>query len=183
MTPQFPTNLLQLDASLRSVVHDRFDRGFVGGHAELGEWESQPLTRRQAHWLDRLGELEGFLQIERRWPHSNSRRLGKGREEVLANWVRYQRKREDNLSDLQCRRLEAIPGFSWAPLEDIWNAKCQSYSDFLQCAGRLPSKRAAADDERQLAIWRSTQRRLDNEGHLLAHRIAALRRVELHMSD
>lgn len=70
---------------------------------------------RVRQWIDNAERLEAFVREYSRMPRENSRnRMSKTPlERSLADWVRYQRRIEENLCSYQARRLEAIPSFSW----------------------------------------------------------------------
>ncbi|GGK87495.1 hypothetical protein GCM10007382_04270 [Salinibacterium xinjiangense] len=144
--------------------------------------ESRPSTEilkiRQGRWISTVHELEAFIERENRWPHANSRRPAEFRstdEDRLANWVQYQRRSEQTLSDYRADRLELIPGFSWAPLDEKWEQRLWEYVDFVEREGRRPSRRSRDSPERSLSVWRATQSELTRAGGLSAARVELLR--------
>lgn len=89
-------------------------------------------------------------------------------------WVRNQR-RAKSLTLLQQLLLEAIPGWSWAPQEDAWDARRTQFAEFLRDHDRMPRVRAKDLHERALAHWYSRQRVLEREGKLTHTRVQSFK--------
>ena len=100
-------------------------------------------------------------------------------EVVLANWVRYQRRRraQGTLPMWQEDILNQLRGFSWDPHGDAWRQNYAALQLFLEAQGRMPRYRANDRFERQLAAWVHKQRHLNRRSQLRLDRVAALRRL------
>ena len=95
---------------------------------------------------------------------------------VLANWVRYQRRRKSGglIPGWQEDLLNQLSGFSWDPHGVFWRLHCADLGTFLGGEGRMPRYRADDPFERELAAWVHKQRHLLRIGKLLPERVAAL---------
>lgn len=78
---------------------------------------------------------------------------------------------------LQQLLLEAIPGWSWAPQEDAWDARRTQFAEFLRDRHRMPRVRAKDLHERALAHWYSRQRVLHRDGKLTHSRVQSLKEL------
>ncbi|TDW30350.1 helicase associated domain-containing protein [Cryobacterium psychrophilum] len=116
------------------------------------------VPRDVAQWTRNLLALESFVRAEGRMPREN-RRLPEGaistNEKQRANSVRTQRRAfaAGRLCTYQVRRLLCIPGFSFHPLEDDWQAKCAAYARFTATHGYSPKLRSSNASERTLDRW------------------------------
>ncbi|TFC86915.1 hypothetical protein E3T24_05920 [Cryobacterium sp. TmT2-59] len=112
-----------------------------------GEMESRSageipdtVPRDVANWIRNVFALEAFVRCQGRMPREN-RRLPEGAisavEKQRANSVRAQRRAfiAGRLSTYQARRLLCVPGFSFHPLEDVWQATRVAYADFTATQG------------------------------------------------
>lgn len=97
-------------------------------------------------------------------------------ETRLAYWLRYQRQRAiaGDLCTYQQLSLDALDGFTWAPVDDAWDARFEAYEQFLQQERRAPRYRAADPEERRLAAWAAKQRHAAKRGRLDETRIERL---------
>ena len=100
-------------------------------------------------------------------------------EIVLANWVRYQRRRKAGglMLGWQEDLLNQLSGFSWDSHGDTWRQHCADLRMFLEVERRIPRYRANASFERELAAWVHKQRHLYRRGLLLPERVEALRQL------
>lgn len=125
----------------------------------LNSTDPEPLAARPRLWLERLTELEVWLQT-----HPYPRERGDTAEEVrLARWVRRQRATRRDLSRWQQQRLRALPGWTWDPLRDRFDAGYFAAREFVDRRGHLP-RRVSDDPEERAAgrfLYRARRRRAD----------------------
>lgn len=147
--------------------------------AEAGLIPSGELPLRLQRWLANAHALTEYVDRHDRWPHAKARSAGardRG-EERIANWIRYQRRHEVALCQYQRERLEVIPGFSWAPLDEQWDANLAGWAMFVAKTGRSPDLASENQTERTLAAWASHQRRLHRTHRLPARRFTELNQM------
>ncbi|PZT86047.1 MAG: hypothetical protein DI630_35510, partial [Gordonia sp. (in: high G+C Gram-positive bacteria)] len=101
-------------------------------------------------------------------------------EGELADWLTYQRRRYDRgeLCLYERQRLEALPGFSWAPLLEGWERRLEECDTFLRMHRRAPRLRSADPSERGLAEWIKRQRARRQAGRLSESQLHALAYLE-----
>ena len=139
--------------------------------------------RHVTDWISTLFALESFVLQEGRMPREN-RSVPTGSISVLekqrANNVRAQRRAfaAGRLCTYQIRRLLCIPGFSFQPLEDNWQANCAAYARFTATHGAAPKLRSTDPSEQALARWAAKTRLAYRAGTLSAARIDALTHLE-----
>lgn len=77
----------------------------------------------------------------------------------LGGWVCTQRIKKNKLSLKLKARLEALPGWSWDPLSDVWEDSFSRLKEFADREGhtRVPHSYISADETR-LGYWVATQR-------------------------
>ncbi|TFD18556.1 helicase associated domain-containing protein [Cryobacterium sp. TMT2-23] len=151
-----------------------------------GEMESRSageipdtVPRDVANWIRNVFALEAFVRCQGRMPREN-RRLPEGAisavEKQRANSVRAQRRAfiAGRLSTYQARRLLCVPGFSFHPLEDVWQATRVAYADFTATQGGAPKLRSTDPSERALAGWAAKMRFAYRGGTLSADRVETL---------
>ena len=132
-----------------------------------------------AVWVRNLLALEFFVAREGRIPREN-RRLPVGTispaEKGLTYRIRAQRKAfaEGRLSSYQERRLLCIPGFTFHPQEDQWEASFFLYSNFTDVNRRAPRARSSNASEKALACWAAKVRMAYWAGRLAPSRIDSL---------
>jgi len=141
---------------------------------------SPSANRNYRRWLANLEAVADHLDTFRTMPRE-TRNTGKVPQEeaVLANWVRYQRRRRSlgTMPVWQEELLNQIDGFSWDPHSDSWHYHCELLRAFLEGQRRLPRYRANDPFERELAAWVHKQRHLYRRGLLLPERVEALRQL------
>ncbi|WP_166806113.1 helicase associated domain-containing protein [Cryobacterium sp. TMT2-10] len=151
-----------------------------------GEMESRSageipdsVPRDVANWIRNVFALEAFVRCQGRMPREN-RRLPEGAisavEKQRANSVRAQRRAfiAGRLCTYQVRRLLCVPGFSFHPLEDVWQASCAAYGDFTATHGDAPKFRSTDPSERALAGWAAKMRLAHRAGTLSTDRVEIL---------
>lgn len=132
-----------------------------------------------AVWVRNLLALEAFVAREGRMPREN-RRLPAGtissEEKGLTYRVRAQRKAfaDGRLSSYQERRLRCIPGFTFHPQEDEWQANVLLYSNFTDVNRRAPRARSSNASEKARAGWAAKVRLAYWAGKLSQSRIDSL---------
>lgn len=175
---QRPATLLSDDAR-RSLIFFRYEQELASGARARSTF---PV--RVNRWFDALTELEAFIAAEGRWPRENNKAhagLIMTREKRSAIWVRTQRSAitQRRLCDYQIRRLAAIGGFSFRPIEDRWFLQLVAYNEFVSTNQRAPRLRADERAESSLAAWAAKQRLAKRRGTLPVRRIAALERLSM----
>jgi len=129
---------------------------------DLAEHSGRDDHARPLRWLRSIDLVEGFcdttgsLPVNRREP-PHSLDLTEAR---LADFLNYQRIRfaRGELSTYEKQRLLALPGFSWAPLDEQWEKRLIEYDEFLTHHKRAPRYRSDDPAERSIADWATRQR-------------------------
>lgn len=135
-------------------------------------------TRRVETWLHRASELHRFVLDVGRLPVRAPTSAGtKGGEQVVVDWLRYQRRHRETLCAYQRERLEVIPLFSWSPRDDAWDDKYETYRAFQENHGRAPRVSAGRGPEHALALWARRQRSRHRRGKLPKHLVDELVRL------
>ena len=95
--------------------------------------------------------------------------------ELIGPWVKKQRTRynANDLSSDQISLLEGLPGWTWDPVEDMWNDKLQELIRFAEIHGHTRPLR----DEMSLGSWTSTQRSAYAKGTLREDRVLRLEEI------
>ena len=163
----------------RSAVADEDTRRSVQLYrAEIAD-EDTMAGPRIVKWVENVQVLHHFVHVNG-WPHRSVRPDGSDvTRQRLVNWVREQRRRPDALCTYQRERLLAIPGYTWAPLDDAWDDKVDDYTRFVASSGRRPSRRSSDMQERSLATWAANQRTRNRQGLLPKHRVDDLINIDL----
>lgn len=93
----------------------------------------------------------------------------------LGMWVANQRRsyRERALTAERIRRLEELPGWTWEPHDERWEAMYRSAAAHLESGSEIPAA-MVSDDGLAIGAWCGTQRRSYRNGQLSPERIAAL---------
>ena len=91
----------------------------------------------------------------------------------LGNWVSTQRqfRRTGRLSEGRGNRLEGLPGWSWAPIDEDWEKAFTALTRLLDEGHRRFGQRYEADGIK-LGRWINHQRNFYAKGYLPADRIA-----------
>lgn len=130
-------------------------------------------SKRHLRWAEACQRLEAHVAAYGTLPTLRSTEHLPGAKEMI-QWIRYQRRNADRLSNYQRARLELLPGFSWSPGDEAWLSALQNHEFFVRENCRLPSRRSADDEEARLAIWFRNNRSLARKGRLSPDRLGML---------
>lgn len=118
---------------------------------------------KEAAWEEGFGNLESFVERE-----GHARVPGDWQEDGyrLGPWVVKQRSRRTGLDPDRRARLEALPGWTWDPIEARWREGFTILQRFVEREGhaRVPAK--WREDDYGLGGWVVRQRVLWREGRL-----------------
>jgi superfamily II DNA or RNA helicase len=95
----------------------------------------------------------------------------------LSRWVNKQRSRYNShkLENDRIRKLESVPGWTWNPFDDLWNATFELVKEFATTNGHVRIPRTTTDDRlRGLSTWLTAQRSKYRKGQLDSGKIALL---------
>lgn len=96
---------------------------------------------------------------------------------VASNFLTHQRRRRAHLCQYQVVRLELLPRFSWAPVDEVFDRRVAELRAHLAEHGSAPRLKSEDPAERSLARWLRHARDRDTQGHLSADASDALRAV------
>ena len=163
----------------RTAVTDEDTRRSVQFYlAEMAD-EDTMAGPRIVKWVENVQVLHHYVRVNG-WPHRSVRPDGSDvTRQRLVNWVREQRRRPGALCTYQRERLLAIPGYTWAPLDDAWDNKVDDYTRFVASRGWRPSRRSVDKRERSLATWAANQRTRNRQGRLPKHRVDDLIKIDV----
>lgn len=127
-------------------------------------------------WVGTFLDVASFVDVHGDVPRENNRKEQDAEEARLAFWLRYQRRRAiaNDLSTYQRLSIESLPGFSWAPADESWDANFAAYEEFLNYERRAPRYRSTDRMERRLAAWAAKQRHALKQGRLEGARVQKL---------
>ena len=74
-------------------------------------------------------------------------------------------------------RLESLPLWSWALLEDLWSTGVEEVERFVKEHGRLPRETEKRSDEDAIGRWMSKRREQRRKGKLDPNRAARLEEI------
>lgn len=97
----------------------------------------------------------------------------------LGTWVAVQRLRcrRGQLAPDRVARLESVPGWTWDPLQDRWDAGLCALSRFVERESQMRIPVDHVEDGVNISVWAASQRRLYRAGKLSAERIERLQAV------
>lgn len=121
-------------------------------------------------WLDVIEAIES--QADGSSAEGTTITLG---PRVASNFLTHQRRRRGHLCEYQVARLELLPQFSWAPVDDVFDRRIAQLRAHLTEYGSAPRLKSVDPSERSLARWLRHARDRDTQGHLSADASAALR--------
>ena len=190
----------RLQEYVESHGNSRVPHSYTFGGYQLGGWVNAQRTLHNKGVLSvecgrRLEELPGWT-----W-HSSSAQWEEGFRQLgayvelngdalvparymfdgypLGSWVGVQRisHQKGKLEAERVRRLEGVPGWSWDPYADRWEAGFRRLKDYVKRYGdaRVPS--AYVIEGYRLGAWVLTQRSLHKKGMLEADRERRLERL------
>lgn len=147
----------------------------ISAEAELiaGHAVTEPRPRK---WVLALYRYELLWRSTGRTPRENTRARGTltAEERRLADWARYQRRTEQDLTTYQLIRLDASPAFRWDPRGEHWQSRLNACITFHGVEGRLPMLSSSSPDEFALARWMGRQMRRRQQHELSPEQAAAL---------
>ena len=117
-------------------------------------------------WEFRYGLLEDFVERE---GHARVPRFHVENGYKLGTWIHSQRQvyGRDRLDSERIRRLEALPRWTWDPLEAAWEEAFGRLQRFVERAGDARVPQSQVEDGFNLGTWVSSQRsrrdKLDTE--------------------
>ncbi len=148
----------------------RLDHARIAQLEALPGWSWEPITD---FWSAGLAALRAFVARE------GHPRVPRGHVEAgvrLGSWANSRRaeRRRGDLDPARSAELEAIPGWSWDPRADDWDAGLAALRAFVAREGhaRVPSQHV--EGGLRLGLWVGGRRADHKRGHLDPTRAAAL---------
>jgi len=143
---------------------------------ELEGWSWDYQEIKQSNWNEMFKILGEFVDET---GHARVRDKSTFRGVKLGTWVAVQRRRkvEGTITEVQCKLLEALPRWSWNPIEDDWNEAYQRLLTFLETNGHIRPGRGNAS-ESELSQWIGVQRTAFKDQKISQERIALLESIE-----
>ena len=162
----------EVEIDLRWNLKDGYDLVNGFGAAVV---ESQ-LDWNELRWGKMCEKLVAFVAGHGRLPSTIAKDPA---EKRLGTWVARQRTayKKGQMDADRIQRLEAIPGWSWDALADVWNTSIAELTEFVAKHGRLPSQKAKDPAEKKLGQWVSGQRKAYKKGQMDADRIQRLEAI------
>ena len=140
----------------------------------LPGWSWDPFADRWEEWFAVLQDYvahTGDARPSQTYTTADGRRLG--------SWVALQRQSRDRLTDEQRARLEGLPGWSWDPLGEAWDAAFdQLRTYFSGGASRPPAASYVTADGTRLGWWCVLQRDAYRKEKLAPERASRLESLE-----
>jgi hypothetical protein len=174
----------------KHVTHDGFQLGSWVSHQRVARSKGQfpddrvatvealpgwTWDRNEADWQEGFSRLKTYVERagDARVPQRHSTDDGYR----LGVWVSHQRvdRSKGRLPDDRVTRLGALPGWTWDPLEDVWQEGLAHLRTYVEREGhaRVPQSHSAEDGHR-LGLWVASQRADLKVGRLSDDRVAAL---------
>jgi hypothetical protein len=125
-------------------------------------------------WLDRIEQIEAFIQTENSLPRSApSRKRSGSTVEAMGDFLQYQR-RATSITAYQKERVSLLPLFEWEPRDARFDDRLNAYLEYVEAAGRAPRLRGPDPVERSLARWMRHCRDQNTAGRLPQWQLVAL---------
>jgi hypothetical protein len=125
-------------------------------------------------WLDRIEQIEAFIQTKNSLPRSAPSRKRSGSDvEAMGDFLQYQR-RATSITAYQKERVSLLPLFEWEPRDARFDDRLNAYLEYVEAAGRAPRLRGPDPVERSLARWMRHCRDQNSAGRLPQWQLVAL---------
>jgi hypothetical protein len=195
---KWEANFALLEQFVAREGHARVPQGYVENNVQLGDWLSNLRQRgrkkgrlsadqiaglealpgwtwdpRAAQWEETFALLEQFVAREGR------ARVPQGYVEnnvELGGWLSNLRNlwKKGRLSADQIARLEALPGWSWDPIADKWEANFALLEQFVAREDHTQVPQDHVEDGVRLGNWVTKQQGLYRDGRLTATLVTRL---------
>jgi hypothetical protein len=174
--------------------HSRVQQNHIEDDFKLGVWVFNQRNNKEKLSAERINQLnavelswdfledqwdEGFSYLSK-YKELNGHCLVPATYIVdefrLGGWVRIQRAKKDQLSELRLLRLNKL-GFIWDPREDQWNKGFSALEKFFhrEGVGHVPQKHI--EDGFKLGVWVSSQRQVFKDKKLSSEKIKKLQNL------
>jgi hypothetical protein len=125
-------------------------------------------------WLDRIEQIEAFIQTKNSLPRSAPSRKRSGTDaEAMGDFLQYQR-RATSITAYQKERVSLLPMFEWEPRDARFDDRLNAYLEYVEATGRSPRLRGPDPVERSLARWMRHCRDQNTAGRLPQWQLVAL---------
>jgi hypothetical protein len=125
-------------------------------------------------WLDRIEQIEAFIQTKNSLPRSAPSRKRSGSDvEAMGDFLQYQR-RATSITAYQKERVSLLPMFEWEPRDARFDDRLNAYLEYVELTGRAPRLRGPDPVERSLARWMRHCRDQNSAGRLPQWQLVAL---------
>ena len=166
----------------RLTADDKRSLAYFRADVALREQPNRNATLRDrvSVWIWNAQVIDRFVTDHGDIPRRNNR-LAKIIEEPevvrLSMWLEDQRRPAARFRhcEYQRLRLDAYPGLDRRSRDQRWLDALNGYAEFLNANGRAPAARSVDADERALALWATSQRRVYHRGVMLPDREQGLR--------
>ena len=161
---------------------------------EFGLWVQSQRSKHEKYkssekGIDRIEKLEAIngwfwdINFDSVWEqhrmaievfmHTN-KKLPKQSEGLLGAWIGTQRQnyRKKTLTEIQINKLESITGWTWTPLESVWDLRYLELVEFVKSNKRLP-----LNHTERIGRWGDKQRTMYKNNKLSVDRINKLNSI------
>lgn len=154
---QYRTNMAKGSGTARQTLDDRiiFDLPITVDPNFSSALSTVLVEATTASWQFWFGLLEEYVEefgdalVPDKFDYRNKK---------LGTWISNIRRRKDRLNDNHIRKLEALSGWSWDPLDDNWNQHFQALSLFLKDHDIFDLKQDLIFTGLRLGQWVQVQR-------------------------